>query len=160
MQPLPTARIARIRSPHPGARQRAGVLLGILALAPLLSGCLERGAAGNLTWPIPPSNQPMYVSPADVPGGSVDRGRRVLAAYGCGACHVIPGVPGGVGAVGPPLTGWAQRAYIAGALPNQPTYLIAWLRNPQDVEPGTAMPNLGVTEVDARDMAAYLYSIR
>jgi cytochrome c1 len=61
--------------------------------------------------------------------------------------------------VGPPLTDWAQRRYIAGLLPNTPENLVKWLRYPQDVEPGTVMPNMDVTEQDARDMAAYLYTL-
>jgi cytochrome c len=62
--------------------------------------------------------------------------------------------------VGPPLTMFARRAYIAGRLPNVPDNLIRWLQDPQGVEPGTAMPNLGVGPPVARDMAAYLYTLR
>jgi cytochrome c1 len=93
-------------------------------------------------------------------GGDAAQGRQAIRAYGCGACHVIPGVPGARGAVGAPLTEFARRQYIAGALPNTPENLIAWLRNPQAIEPGTAMPNLNVSEVDARNLAAYLATLR
>jgi cytochrome c len=62
--------------------------------------------------------------------------------------------------VGPPLTMFARRAYIAGQLPNEPDNLIRWIRDPQAVEPGTAMPSLGVEPAVARDMAAYLYTLR
>jgi hypothetical protein len=62
--------------------------------------------------------------------------------------------------VGPPLSNFALRAYIAGQLPNQPENLLRWLQDPQEVEPGTAMPNLGVGLSVARDMAAYLYTLR
>jgi cytochrome c len=62
--------------------------------------------------------------------------------------------------VGPPLTMFARRAYIAGQLSNEPNNLIRWIRDPQAVEPGTAMPNLGVAPAVARDMAAYLYTLR
>jgi cytochrome c1 len=62
--------------------------------------------------------------------------------------------------VGPPLTQFGLRAYIAGQLPNQPDNLLRWLQDPQGVEPGTAMPNLGVGPAAARDMAAYLYTLR
>lgn len=95
-----------------------------------------------------------------VPGGDPKRGEVALQTYGCGACHVIPGVPGAVSYVGPPLDAWAERHYIAGTLLNTPNNLIAWLREPQAVEADTAMPNLGVTEQDARDMSAYLYTLR
>jgi len=99
-------------------------------------------------------------NPPAVPGGDAARGRRALVRYGCGTCHTIPGVPEADAAVGPPLTGWAERRYIAGTLENEPQNLIYWIRFPQDVEPGTAMPDLGVEEDDARDMAAYLFNLR
>jgi cytochrome c1 len=62
--------------------------------------------------------------------------------------------------VGAPLTAFARRAYIAGNLPNTPENLVAWLRDPQAIEPGTAMPNLEVSETDARHLAAYLATLR
>jgi cytochrome c len=95
-----------------------------------------------------------------VVGGDAERGRASLDGFGCGACHVIPGVRGARGMVGPPLNQFALRAYIAGQLPNQPDNLIRWLEDPPAVEPGTAMPNLGVGPATARDMAAYLYTLR
>jgi len=62
--------------------------------------------------------------------------------------------------VGPPLNDWAERHYIAGNLINTPENMIAWLRDPQAIEPGTAMPNLDLSEQAARDISAYLYSLR
>lgn len=95
-----------------------------------------------------------------VPGGDVARGRRALADVGCGSCHVIDGVTGAHGMVGPPLTGMARRSMIAGEIGNTPQNMIRWLMNPQAIEPGTAMPNLGVSEQTARDMTAYLATLR
>ncbi len=95
-----------------------------------------------------------------VPGGDAAQGRAAITAYGCGACHVIPGVPGAQGVVGAPLTEFARRKYIAGNLENTPDNLMIWLQNPQAVEPGTAMPNLDVTATDARNLAAYLATLR
>jgi cytochrome c2 len=94
-----------------------------------------------------------------VPGGDPALGREALAAYGCGGCHVIPGVPGARGRVGPPLADYAARAFVAGALPNEPASLVRWIRDPQAVTPGTAMPDLGVPDPTARHMAAYLYTL-
>jgi cytochrome c len=96
----------------------------------------------------------------DVPGGSAAEGARAIVKYGCGACHSIPGIPGADTYVGPLLTAYSRRHYIAGSLPNTHENLIRWLQNPQAIEPGTAMPNLGLTEVEARDIAAYLYTLR
>lgn len=86
-------------------------------------------------------------------------GRRLIRQFGCGTCHEIPGVPGARGAAGPPLTDWAKRHYIAGTLVNNPNSLVSWIVDPQAVEPGTAMPSLGVAEAEAWDMARYLYSL-
>jgi cytochrome c len=93
-------------------------------------------------------------------GGDPDRGRVAIRAYGCGACHTVPGVRGATGMVGPPLTAIADRLYLAGQVPNTPDNMKRWIREPQKIETGTAMPNLDVTEEDARDMAAYLYTLR
>lgn len=95
-----------------------------------------------------------------VAGGSVPRGAAAVAEMGCGSCHTIAGIPGAHGRVGPPLTGVGDRAILAGELPNTPANMIRWVRNPPAVEPATAMPNLGVTDQQARDIAAYLYTLR
>lgn len=88
------------------------------------------------------------------------RGPDLMLAHGCGACHAIPGVPGARGSVGPSLEGFRDRAYVAGVLPNEPGGLVRWLMNPPVHAPDTVMPDLGVTEGEARDMAAYLYTLR
>jgi cytochrome c1 len=73
---------------------------------------------------------------------------------------MIPGINGAHGQVGPPLDDWSERVYIAGQVPNTTDFLIRWIEVPQAIEPGTAMPNLRVPEGDARDIAAYLYTLR
>ncbi|HEY4101685.1 MAG TPA: hypothetical protein VGM20_12505 [Gemmatimonadales bacterium] len=92
--------------------------------------------------------------------GDAGRGRVDVARYGCGACHVIPGVAGADGRVGPMLARFREQAIIAGHVPNTMTNLVHWLRDPQSVSPGTAMPNLGIDEPTARDIAAYIYTLR
>jgi mono/diheme cytochrome c family protein len=89
-----------------------------------------------------------------------DRGLIALHQYGCPTCHEIPGVVASHSAVGPPLRGFRGRSIIAGRLPNSERDLVAWIRDPPRINPGTAMPDLGVSEADARDMAAYLYRLR
>lgn len=93
-------------------------------------------------------------------GGSAARGRAAIGAYGCGACHVIPGVRGATGRVGPSLADIANQAYIGGVVSNNPRHLIAWIENPPALSPRTAMPDLNVRPADARDIAAYLYTLR
>src|SRR5579872_422255 len=92
-------------------------------------------------------------------GGVAQRGENVILDKNCGSCHTIPGVSGAHGLVGPPLVFFGRRTFIAGQLPNNPTNLVRWIRAPQSVEADTAMPNLGLTEQQARDVAAYLYEL-
>ena len=89
--------------------------------------------------------------------GDAKRGLELIQRYGCGGCHVIPDVPHARGQVGPPLKGIARRAYLGGVLPNTPDNMSLWIRVPQSFEPGSAMPNLGLSEAEARDVTAYLY---
>ena len=92
--------------------------------------------------------------------GNADHGKQLIQNYGCGACHIIPGVPRARGLVGPPLMYFADRTMIAGELPNTPPNLARWIQHPKQVEPNTAMPDLGVTQDQANDIAAYLYTLR
>jgi mono/diheme cytochrome c family protein len=89
-----------------------------------------------------------------------ERGRTALYQYACNACHVIPGVTGAAVYVGPPLERIGSRQFIAGILPNNPDNLARWLVHTRQLKPGTAMPQLAVTEQDARDMAAYLATLK
>jgi cytochrome c len=91
-------------------------------------------------------------------GGSVGRGGQAFTRYGCGGCHTLQNVAQAHGLVGPPLDGIAARAIVGGRLENKPENLMRWIADPQGVSPGTAMPNLGVSESDARDIAAFLYT--
>ena len=94
------------------------------------------------------------------PEGDRQRGRELLRQYGCNACHRIPGVADAAADVGPPLGTIGGRVYLAGTLPNSAQNLARWIRNPETYKPGTAMPNLNVTDRDARDMVAYLARLR
>ncbi len=92
--------------------------------------------------------------------GNPQRGKRLLSSYSCGACHIIPGIRTARGLVGPPLYFYADRTMIAGQLPNTPENLMHWIEHPEDVDPKTAMPDLGVSPRQAGDMTAYLYTLR
>jgi cytochrome c1 len=119
--------------------------LCLLSLMLALAGCLEDAAQP------PPHLQ--------VPGGDAARGRALMAEHGCGSCHRIPGVRNATALLGPPLDEYARRGHVAGVLPNRPANLVAWLRDPPSIRPGTAMPAQGLDEAAARDMAAYLYTL-
>jgi cytochrome c2 len=97
---------------------------------------------------------------AELTGGDARRGRAIVAKYGCDTCHTIPGVRTATARVGPPLEGVATRVYIAGHVPNTPGNLQDFIRYPHRHDPLTVMPETGVTEQDARDLAAYLYTLR
>ena len=97
---------------------------------------------------------------AEMTGGDPRRGRAAAKDRGCGTCHRIPGVDDARGLVGPPLDGFAERVYVAGMVPNAPDYLIAWIRDPQRINPRTAMPNVGLSTAEAQDIAAYLYTLK
>jgi cytochrome c1 len=89
-----------------------------------------------------------------------ERGREALHQYACSACHIVPGVTGSRVHVGPPLRGIGSRALIAGTLANTPDNMVRWIRQTQQVKPGSAMPQLEVAPRDARDIAAYLATLR
>ncbi len=92
--------------------------------------------------------------------GDAKRGAVQIIRSSCGDCHVIPGIELANGQVGPPLTHFAQRTIVAGLLPNTPDNLTRWIAHPQAVTPGNAMPDSGLTDQEARDVAAYLYTLR
>lgn len=93
-----------------------------------------------------------------ITGGMAARGLSAIDRHGCGACHIIPGIDGARGEAGPDLTGIATRAHIAGSLPNDPQAMVRWLMDPQALRPGSGMPDMGIDEAEARDIAAYLYA--
>lgn len=91
--------------------------------------------------------------------GDPQRGARLVDTEACGSCHIIPGHATGWGTVGPPLSGVADRSIIAGVLANTPQNLTLWLETPQAFVPGNGMPNTGLKPQQARDIAAYLYTL-
>ena len=101
------------------------------------------------------ADEPMIAVPGDPAAG-----RAALERYQCGACHAIPGIAGAHGRVGPPLAEYRQRVYIAGKFPQEPALLAKWIQDAPSLAPQTAMPNVGVSDADARDIAAYLYQLR
>lgn len=112
----------------------------------MLAAALAAGCGEPATTPAPP--------------GDAKAGRAAIERYQCGACHTIPGIAGARGLVGPPLTAYRHRVYIAGKFPQEPALLARWIQDAPSLAPQTAMPNVGVTAADARDIVAYLYQLR
>lgn len=96
--------------------------------------------------------------PTVVPAGDAERGHDLIVEHGCGGCHTIGGVEGADARVGPRLTEFKENRFIVGRLPATPDNVVRWIQEPQDIEPGTIMPDLGVSEQQARDIAAFLYT--
>ncbi len=92
--------------------------------------------------------------------GDVRRGADLVKNYRCGGCHDIPGIAGANGNVGPPLHRIGTRTYIAGYIQNSPDNMAAWIEDPQKALPGNAMPRMGIPQKDARDIAAFLYTLK
>lgn len=124
---------------------RSWLILGVVILAGAggyLAAHLEFGGR-DLRW--------------EVAGGDPGQGREAIRARGCYACHVVSGIGKATGRVGPKLEEIHRQIYLAGVLPNSPENMILWIQSPQKFSPGTAMPDLGVAEQEARHMAAYLF---
>jgi len=111
----------------------------------LISGC----KSGDTAHP--------YIAKSPDPA---NRGRATIVAYRCGDCHTIPGVRGAKGVFGPPLNSISRRTYIGGNFPNTSDNLMHWVMSPQAMKPKTAMPVLGLSEPQARDIAAYLDTLK
>jgi cytochrome c len=112
-----------------------------LSILALLTGCRGASDAQKVT-------------------GDAAAGEIVITRQACGSCHTIPGIELANGLVGPPLTNFASRQMIAGALPNTASNLAAFLRSPQSVVKGGAMPDMDLTGRQARDAAAYLLTLK
>lgn len=122
-----------------------GTAAALVLLAVVLAGCGEgqvKEEAARMT------------------GGNPEHGVVLIQKYGCSACHTIPGIEGARATIGPSLDRIGQRAHLAGQLPNTPENLIRWITDPQSVDPGTLMPDVGVSDREARHIAAYLYTLR
>jgi cytochrome c2 len=128
----------RITGIAPRAAASALILTGLL-----LAGCDAKSEKG------PPNFS-----------GDSRRGLKLTEQYGCGGCHLIPGIADATGNVGPPLLHVGTRSYIAGFFSNSPENMALWLQDPQSALPGNAMPRMGITPQDSRDIAAFLYTLK
>jgi cytochrome c2 len=106
--------------------------------------------------------QPAAPAPAPPAGSPAAQGQALLAQKGCGGCHVIPGVSGATGNVGPSLVGVASKASVGGgAVPIQGRDdLVQWITDPPAMKPGTQMPKLNLTPDEADKIVAYLELLR
>ena len=125
------------------------IVLGLLLLVVIVGGVLSD---------LVQERRQMWTHAAAITGGDPARGEAMFIEYGCGSCHGLKHVRKAPGTVGPPLDGIAIRTMVAGHLDNSPENVERWIREPQAVSPGTAMPDLNVGQRDARDITAFLYT--
>jgi cytochrome c2 len=128
------------------------VTFGVVAAVIVIAGLV------GIVWEYARERTQMRIHAAAATGGDPRRGEAMFIQYGCGSCHAVKNVRTATGMVGPPLDGVALRVIIAGHLSNTPQNMQTWIRNPQQVSPGTAMPDLNVGAQDARDITAFLYT--
>jgi cytochrome c2 len=124
----------------------------------ILAALLFAVALVAIVWEYARERTQLRTHAAAAVGGDPRRGEAMFIQYGCGSCHALKNVRTATGMVGPPLDGVALRVIIGGHLSNTPTNMEQWIRDPQHVSPGTAMPDLNVGEEDARDITAFLYT--
>jgi cytochrome c2 len=124
----------------------------------ILAGLVFAVAVVGVVYKYFEQRERMRVHAALETGGDPKRGEAMFIQYGCGSCHALKSVRNATGSVGPPLDGIAVRVIVGGHLANTPANMEKWIRDPQHVSPGTAMPDLKVGEGDARDITAFLYS--
>jgi cytochrome c len=122
-------------------RLRITRTLFVVAMAATATHCTKPDAAANVT------------------AATVERGRIAATRVGCDACHRIGESTNTRFEAAAPLDGFAQRRFIAGRLPNTHAGLARWIYNPRSIKPNTSMPRLAITEAEASDIAAYLYSL-
>jgi cytochrome c oxidase assembly factor CtaG/cytochrome c2 len=123
-------------------RQVASLVLMVALVPALLTGCTRASSKAD------GASQKM-----------LGHAKALIGKYGCGTCHTIPGIDNANGRVGPPLSGIADRVFIAGALQNNTDNLTKWISDPQSVVPGTAMPAIGIKPKEARTIATYLQTL-
>lgn len=134
---------------------RAAVVIALLLAGALLPGCGDELAAMRSSW------QPVTLDDArQIPEADPRRGRQLAVQHGCVTCHELPRQNQPRAHVGPPLTRFALRTNIGGTLPNRPEQLVRFLMNAPAELPGTGMPDLDLDLADARDVAAYLYTLK
>ena len=123
----------------------------ILSLLLLLTVACNRDEAAK----------PMAKPAPATPIGNAERGKALAAQYGCNVCHAVPGIEGPQGSLGPSLAGVASRPTISfGTVQNTPENLAKYIQDPSTMNPRSSMPPIGLTDVDAKDIAAYLLTLK
>lgn len=95
------------------------------------------------------------------PIGNAVRGKQLAEQYGCTVCHAVPGIEGPQGALGPSLAGVAARPKISNdVVVNTPENLAKYIEDPAMLNPDSTMPALGMPAADAKDLAAFVLTLK
>lgn len=98
--------------------------------------------------------QPALNNPGVMPG------KLVFEKTACINCHTVNGTVG-TGRFGPDLTHLMSRDTLgAGAVPNSPQNLRAWIKSPEQFKPGALMPAMNLSESDLDQLASYLATLK
>jgi cytochrome c1 len=82
----------------------------------------------------------------------VEHGRQLFySKFACQSCHIVD-TKTDKGYIGPTLTQVGSRL--------TPAWIYAWLRNPQELRPGTTEPNQNLSDDDARALTAFLMTLK
>jgi len=126
-----------------------------LALLAVLLVCIAAGTTAGTKWY---SQHRSEVIARALTAGDPSRAPEIIRRYGCSGCHTIPGIPGADGLAGASLSDIKRRVYVGGVVFNSPDNLIRWIVSPETFSEHSAMPSTGISEAEARDVAAYLYA--
>lgn len=132
-------------------------LIAVLLASTLLLACQKKEATG-------PDQQPFATTAGAgtaSAGGDPKKGLALASQYGCNTCHIIPGVEGPQGGLGPSLAKiGSQGTIVEGQVKITPAVLAQYIQEPASVYPQSTMPPLGMPDSEAQDIAAYLLTLK
>jgi cytochrome c oxidase subunit II len=100
------------------------------------------------------------IAAAADPASDAQARGRALVEYRCGLCHTVRGTRA-LAVSAPDLTHvMSRRLLAAGRLVNNPGNLSGWIENPQQIKPGSQMPDQELSAQQLNDVRAYLETLR
>lgn len=160
-----------MRAPLSDAPRQNGLTIRTVAWRVLPTALAALFFASCIPTPPPPPARPPArpvaprLTPAPNVAGDPENGRRLFTASriypanGCGTCHTLPGVSSGTFPGAPNLNNVTLRPTLAGeAIQASPENMKRWIMDPPAMKERAAMPKLQLTDQEAQDLTAFLYS--
>ncbi len=91
-------------------------------------------------------------------GGSAAKGKEHFENFGCKACHVIGDDERVRNARASSYDIAPELTHAAGKL--HPDWIFDWIKNPRHYNPTTKMPSLRLTDQEARDLVAFIMTMK